>query len=181
MSQEKDSTLDSILKFIITVVIITTVLTITEAIGAALGIWLWVGWGLIYLKLGHYKLNYTQEFNAGHYYVPTNSTDTGIHMVFDGAATHDTVFGFVLFAMFGIAIVSAIGFMSFGSRWKKGLFWFWTPIFTLPLYLYVIGIIQYFPGGSAAYVRTYYQSECNTLANGKEQCVWHGPVTKPPF
>lgn len=181
MSQDQNSPVTSIFKFVVTVVTITAVLSFTEAIGAVLGIWLWVGWGLLYLKIGHYKLDYMQEFNAGRYYTPTYSTDTGIHMVFNGAATPDTVFGFVLFAMFGIAVMSAIGFIAFGSRWKKGLFWFWTPIFILPLYLYVIGIIQYFPGGSAAYVRTYYQSECNTVANGKEQCVWYGPVTKPPF
>ena len=81
----------------------------------------------------------------------------------------------------GIMIVCAIGFMAFGWKWKKGLFWFWTPIFALPLYLYAIGIIQYYPGGSKAYVETYYQSTCGIGSNGMKQCTWRGPVVKPPF
>lgn len=176
MSQDNRSALDSILKFVITVIVITLILSISEAIGAALGIWLWAVWAILYMKLFVSKLNYVHEYNAGNYHVPTNATDTGVYVVFDGVATHDTVFGFILFAALGIAIACAIGFLAFGSAWKKGLFWFWTPIFVLPLYLYAIGIIQYYPGGNRAYVNTYYQSTCD-----HKKCVWTGPVGKPPF
>lgn len=176
MSQEQNSAVNSLINFVVTVIIITVCISVTESIGAALGIWLWVLWAIVYMKIFTNKLDHVNEYNAGNYHVPTNSTDTGVYMVFDGTATPDTVFGYVNFTLFSVVIVLVIGFFIFGKGWKKGLFWFWTPIFVLPLYLYLIGVIQYFPGGSTAYVNTYYQSTCT-----KEKCTWSGPVTIPPF
>ncbi len=181
MSQDQTSTVSSILNFVATVVVITAVLSITEAIGAALGIWLWVGWSILYFKILKNKLDHVHDFNTGNYHVPTSPTDTGIYMVINGTATPDTMFGYLLVLLIGLVIVFAIGYLAFGSQWKKGLFWFWTPIFALPLYLYAIGIIQYYPGGSKAYVETYYQSTCSIGSNDMKQCVWRGPVSKPPF
>lgn len=181
MSQEQNSVVSSIVNFVVTVAVITAVLSLTEAIGAALGIWLWVGWAFIYLKILKYKLDYVNEYNAGNYHIPTGPYDTGIYHVVNGTVTPYTLNSYIFVCVVGIMIVCAIGFMAFGWKWKKGLFWFWTPIFALPLYLYVIGIIQYYPGGSKSYVETYYQSTCGIGSNGMKQCTWHGPVTKPPF
>ncbi len=181
MSQDQTNTVSSILNFVATVVIITAVLSITETIGAALGIWLWLGWAVVYLKILNSKISHVNDYNAGDYHVPTSSTDTGIYMVVNGTATPDTMFGYLFVLLIGLVIVCTIGYLAFGSQWKKGLFWFWTPIFALPLYLYAIGIIQYYPGGSKAYVETYYQSTCGIGSNGMKQCTWRGPVVKPPF
>ena len=101
----------------------------------------------------------------------------------NGTATQDTVFGYILFIMIGLAIILAIGYMVYGSKWQKGLIWFWTPILVWPLFMYETGIIKYYPGGSVAYIETYYRKTCDPQVNKniEPKCTWHGPVTKPPF
>lgn len=165
----------SFLRTLWNIILIIGWVILTGTIGIEMGVWLGALWVGYYIYLLSNSINHVSDLAAGNFHIPTTSHDTGVLWILNGAT--DTQGGsYITFAILFMLIVSVIGGIVGGRRILVGNFWFWIPILLLPIYMYNIGLLHFYPGGSSAFVADHYTKTC-----AYERCKWTPATTTQPF
>ncbi len=147
----------------------------TGMIGIEFGVWLLVSWALYYLYLLYKSIAHIADNAAMNFHIPVNSHDTGVLWILNGNTSADGS-PYIMFAIIFMLIVFFISGIVGGIRIATGNLFFWMPILILPIYMYNIGLLHYYPGGSSAFVEHHYSKTCSY-----DHCQWSPITTTQPF
>lgn len=150
--------MDRMIEDLVGTVIGTLVVLAIGAIGIVAGPFLWFGYGLLYWHFWHVAQQHAANAVNGMYPEPTTYLNIPNLWIVDGDITDRLTW--TSHWWIPLAVICAIGLFIGNWRFAKAFFWVFAPLCFLPVWLDMVGLHHYYPGGEAQYFKDHYEERC---------------------